>query len=70
MSCQGHHASTSSLPTTPSSDSPTSYASDLAHFSDRTLGLPLRTYQQVVAGHILRSIACDLGLTFTVTMAR
>jgi hypothetical protein len=31
---------------------------------------PLRTYQSEIAGHIFRSIACRLGLPFTVVMAR
>jgi hypothetical protein len=55
---------------TPDTNTPSTHSTKLQTFSSRALSRPLHTYQSLIAGHILRSIACGLGLTFTVMMAR
>lgn len=42
----------------------------MALFSERTLGRKLRRYQREVGEQVLRSVAGELGVTFTVMMAR
>src|SRR5688572_24286739 len=67
--------------TTPRPDSPSltpfprdlplsPHTKSLKTFSNRALHRPLRPYQLDIASHILRSIVCSLGLTFTVMLAR
>jgi hypothetical protein len=46
------------------------FGNRISTFSRTVLARPLRSYQEQVAAHILRSIRCELGLTFTVMMSR
>src|SRR5688572_333905 len=55
---------------TPTPQSPKDHAHTLNRFSKFGRARRLHDYQRLVGGHILRSIASNLGITFTVMMAR